>query len=140
MRLDESARGDHSVLTLGGDVTAGEAVERLAAALARAEADRPGAIVLDVTEVRHLDSTALGAIVGCLRRVHGAGREMRLVGVGHRLQLLLQLTNLAAMFPTHATVPDALAAEHARSADPAATSNTDKMGGELLGDRDRRDV
>ena len=140
MRLDESSRGEHSVLALGGSVTAGEAVDRLVAALGRAESERTGAIVLDVTDVRHLDSTALGAIAGSLRRIHGAGREMRLVGVGPRLQLLLQLTNLAAMFPTHATVSDALAAEHGRSAESGARSKVDLKEGEVLGDRDRRDV
>ena len=134
MRLDESVRGQHTVLTAGGMVTAGDAAARLSEALSRAETERSGAIVLDVTDVKHLDSTGLGVLVGVVRRIHGKGREMRLVGVGPRIRLLLQLTHLDSMFPTHETVSDALAAEHAR------TTSVTPIGGVALGDRDRNDV
>lgn len=130
MSLTEEARGEHSVLTLGGMVTAGDGSTRLGEALSRAETERSGAIVVDLTDVRHLDSTALGILVGSMRRIHGTAREMRLVGVGPRVRLLLQLTKLDSLFPTHGTVADALAAEHRRSTD----------GGVALGDRDRHDV
>lgn len=131
MRIDEDARGEHSVLTLNGMFTAGDASATLADALSRAETARSGAIVLDVSEVGHVDSTALGVLVGSMRRLHADAREMRLVGAGPRLRLLLQLTQLDAMFPTHATVADALAAEH---------SKTLNEPGGTLGDRDRHDV
>jgi anti-sigma B factor antagonist len=142
VKLDEAVRGDHSVVTLGGMVTAGEAADRLSGALSRAETERSGAIVVDVTEVKHLDSTALGVLVGVVRRIHAAGREVRLVGVGPRIALLLQLTQLDSMFPTHATVPDALAAEHARttSSTPSSATQSALPGGVALGDRDRHDV
>jgi anti-sigma B factor antagonist len=140
VKLDEAVRGEHSVITVGGMVTTGEASARLADALSRAETERSGAIVVDVTEVKHLDSTSLGILVGVVRRIHGAGREVRLVGVGPRIALLLQLTQLDSMFPTHATVPDALAAEHARSTSSTPSTSSTQQGGVALGDRDRHDV
>jgi anti-sigma B factor antagonist len=113
-------------------LTGGDSANRLAEALSRAESERTGAIVLDLTNVGHVDSTALGVLVGSMRRLHGSSRELRLVGVGPRIRLLLELTKLDALFPKHASVPDALAAEHGR-----ASTRTE---GAPLGDRNRHDV
>ena len=132
MKLEEEVQGRHTVLTPQGMLTAGDSATRLAEALSRGESERTGAIVLDLTDVGHLDSTALGVLVGSMRRLHATGREVRLVGVGPRIRLLLELTKLDGMFPMHATVPDALAAEHGR-----ASTRTE---GAPLGDRDRHDV
>jgi anti-sigma B factor antagonist len=127
--LVEEARGNHSVIRLGGMVAYGQDAVALAEALTRAESERRGAVVLDLTDVRHLDSTGLGVVVGSMRRLHGSGREIRLVSPGPRILLLLQMTKLDAMFPVHASVADALAAERGRP-----------TGGLPLGDRDRHDI
>jgi anti-anti-sigma factor len=130
MRVELEPRGNHSVVRMTGMVTAGDGSQALHEALEHGENDRPGSIVIDAAELRHLDSTALGELVGSMRRLHAAGREICLVQPGQRIVLLLQLTHLDALFPTYATVADALAALQRRT----------DSGGAALGDRSRRDV
>lgn len=130
MRVEIEPQGRHSVIHLAGMVTAGEGATALSATLERAEADRPGSVVVDAAELVHLDSTALGVLVGSMRRLHAQGREICLVKPGPRVVLLLQLTQLDTLFPTYATVADAIAAQHRRP----------ESGGVPLGDRSNRDV
>ena len=108
MRLDEERRGDSAIVRPHGSLKAGETAETLEKALGRAEALVPGSVVLDLTNVREIDSTALGVVVGTGRRLHAAGREVYLVGANARVLLLLQLTKLDAVFPIAATVEAAL--------------------------------
>ena len=58
-------------------------------------------IVLDLTDVRHMDSSGLGAVVGVYvsaRRQHCA---LKLINLSQRLQDLFRITKLAAVFEGH---------------------------------------
>ncbi len=54
----------------------------------------PGLVVLDFTEVSHLDSSGLGAVVGLYVSGKRAGCELRLVNFNQRVRELLGLTHL----------------------------------------------
>ena len=71
---------EHGVaVSLSGELDAYDA-PALRATFAELARDNPGAtVVLDLTHVSFLDSTALGTIVGLLRRVREAGGELRVV-------------------------------------------------------------
>lgn len=108
MRLEEERRGETSILRPYGSLRAGETAEALEKALERAEKEGRGSTVLDLSNVREIDSTALGVVVGSGRRLHAAGRELYLVGPNERVLLLFQLTKLDAVFPVAPTVDAAL--------------------------------
>lgn len=108
MRLDEELRGDAAIVRPYGSLRAGEGAEALEKALERAEAQTSGAALLDLSNVREIDSTALGVMVGAGRRLHAAGRELYLVGPNERVLLLFQLTKLDGVFPVAPTVDAAL--------------------------------
>jgi anti-sigma B factor antagonist len=58
-------------------------------------------IVLDLTDVNHMDSSGLGAVVGLYvsaRRQHCA---LKLINLSQRLQDLFRITKLAAVFEGH---------------------------------------
>jgi anti-sigma B factor antagonist len=112
MRVELEERGEHTVVRLLGMVTAGDGSRSLSEALTRAETERLGAVIVDASELRHLDSTALGVLVGSMRRLHAEAREICLVNPSPRIALLFQMTSLESLFPTHATVADAIAARH----------------------------
>jgi len=131
MRLDEEAHGEHCVLRVAGAATRGATSEALSAALLRAESGRTGDVLLDAHELTQLDSTALGVLVGAMRRLHGSGRELVLVNPDHRIRVLLELTRLSGLFPTYPTVEAAVAA-HERD----RTSKGDASSG----DRNSRDL
>ena len=128
MHIEQETRGSHGVIRVSGMATAGEGANTLSDALAGAEKNA-GSIVIDAADLRHMDSTALGVLVGSMRRLHAEGREVCLVQPGQRIVLLLQLTHLDALFPTYATVADAIAALDRRT----------DSGGVPLANRNRRD-
>jgi anti-sigma B factor antagonist len=58
-------------------------------------------VVLDLTDVSYMDSSGLGAIVGLYLSAKKQHRELRLINLNKRLQDLLRITNLAAVFKGH---------------------------------------
>ncbi len=82
------------VLTLSGELDAYDA-PALRTAFAEAAADASAsAVVLDLTAVSFLDSTALGTIVGLLRRVREGGGELRVVLPETEARRIFELTSL----------------------------------------------
>jgi anti-sigma B factor antagonist len=60
-------------------------------------------MVIDLSGVTFIDSTALGVLIGGVRRVHGAGGAMTLVVVSRPVQRVLSITGLDRVFSIHAT-------------------------------------
>jgi anti-anti-sigma factor len=110
MALEIETRGEHTLLRLRGTMTMGDATRSLAQALADAESQKRGAVLCDLTDLKSLDSTALGILVGSVRRLHGAGREMALVNPNERVALLLSVTQIETLFAIHPTLAAAFQA------------------------------
>lgn len=69
-------------------------------------------LVVDLSDVTFIDSTALGVLIGGVRRVHGAGGSMSLVVTSRPVERVLGVTGLDrvfAMYPTRAEALDAIA-------------------------------
>lgn len=69
-----------------------------------------GKLVVDLSAVTFIDSTALGVLIGGLRRVHDAGGVMALVVATPAVQRVLTITGLDRVFSVHDTRDAALAA------------------------------
>ena len=68
-------------------------------------------MVLDLTAVPFMDSSGLGVIVACLKRLREIGGELALVSPPSSPPTkLLSLTGLDHAIPTHATLDQAVAA------------------------------
>ena len=65
-------------------------------------------IVLDLEQVRFLDSTGLGAIVSCLKRLDGQG-ALVLCNAGEMVMDVFRLTRMDRVFPIARTLDEALA-------------------------------
>lgn len=59
----------------------------------------PGArrIVLDLTELTHMDSMGLGTIIRLYVSARSAGCDLQLINLGKRIQKLLGVTNLLSV-------------------------------------------
>ena len=66
-------------------------------------------LVLDLTGVAFLDSTALGTMIGALRRVREAGGEMRIVLPETPARRIFEITGLEPVLDVYPTREDALA-------------------------------
>ena len=108
MSLEEQRQGTGVVVRMLGNYRAGDSAVELEGVLDRIVREEKGPIVLDMTNLKTLDSTALGVIAGCGRFLHAVGRELYLAGPNERVALLFKLTQLDAVFPIVPTVESAL--------------------------------
>jgi len=65
-------------------------------------------LVIDLDDVGFLDSTALGVLVGTLKRARTEGGEVRLVVTQPRIRKVFEITRLDIAFELYATVDDAV--------------------------------
>jgi len=68
-------------------------------------------LVVNLTEVRFMDSTGLGLLVGVLKRVRGLDGRLQLVIDSERLLKVFRITALTQVFTIRETVDEALAAD-----------------------------
>jgi len=66
-------------------------------------------LLIDLRATDYLDSTAMGALVGVLRRTAERGGWVRLVGPGPRIRRLFEITRLDQILPIFETEEEALA-------------------------------
>ena len=83
--------------------------------LAQPEID---ALVVDLSEVQHVDSAGLSALLLGQRQMRLIGGEMRLTGLNDAVRQLLSLTQLDRMFPIYNTVSEAVKAKGGFFPDP----------------------
>jgi len=73
-------------------------------------ADGRTRLVVDLGQVKFIDSFGLGALVSALRVVRSAGGDLKLACVPQSVEAVLRLTRLSSVFECHAQLEDALKA------------------------------
>lgn len=58
-------------------------------------------VVLDLGGVECMDSSGLGALIGCLKITRQAGGDLRIARVGPRVQMVLELTSMDRVLPSY---------------------------------------
>ena len=94
------------VVTVGGELDLYSS-PRLAAELGALTADA-AEVVLDLTAVTFMDSTALGAILASARLLRDAGGRLSLVAAGAATRKLLALVGVDRVLPVYETSERAL--------------------------------
>jgi len=108
-RFSLDTRGDSVVASVQGelDVTSSQRFDDFLADAA-AGGDR---VILDMSGIDFMDTTALAVIVGHWRRQLAAGGAFLLAGARYRYTKALWITGLADRLPMYGTVEEALAAQ-----------------------------
>ena len=99
-----------SVVALSGEIdmaTSPELRERLHALLGEGRSN----LVIDLDEVGFIDSTALGVLIGTMKRARAAGGDVRLVCTQPRVAKVLEITRLDQAFATYTSVDGAVEAQ-----------------------------
>jgi anti-sigma B factor antagonist len=120
MKIQEEQRGAHTIVQISGTLALGENTRALQDRFEMIETERAGAVILELSGLEHLDSTAVGVLVGGLKRFEAQGRRFYLVNPRERVASVFRITHLDSIFRTFPTVEAAI--EAAKQAGEEATS------------------
>jgi anti-sigma B factor antagonist len=102
-RVEERAGSTPPVIAVSGEIDVATAPQ-LRETLHRVIAAGQPTVVLDLLGVTFLDSTALGVLVGALKRCRELGGELHLVVADPRIVKIFEITGLTNVF----TIVDSL--------------------------------
>jgi anti-sigma B factor antagonist len=106
--IDETRDGGVPVVSVTGEIDVATA-PALRQHLAAHEAEHESVVVVDLTNVTFIDSTALGVLVGAYRRLGDVDSVLRLVVTEARILKVFEITDLMSVFPIFDTVAAAVA-------------------------------
>lgn len=92
---------DVKVVDLSGRITLGEASGKLRAAVSGLLDGGATKMLLNLGDVRYIDSSGLGELVSAYTTARGNGCTVKLLNVQAKVQDLLQITKLYTVFETH---------------------------------------
>jgi anti-sigma B factor antagonist len=72
--------------------------------------DEHANVVLDLSRLRFVDSSGLGAFISCLRRSNAKGGDLKLAGMTKPVRAVFELVRMHRVFDIHATKEDAIRA------------------------------
>jgi anti-sigma B factor antagonist len=90
MNFNLIKQDDASVLSIGGELDA-LSVRDLRPVIDRIGEDRPSKVLVDLSHLRMIDSSGVGAIVGLFKQVRAYEGSMALVGVHDQPLAILRL-------------------------------------------------
>jgi anti-sigma B factor antagonist len=106
LTIDATQQGASTVVSLAGDIDMHTA-PRLREAL-RDLSGESGVVVIDLTAVKFLDSSGVGALVGAAALFLEAGGSLRLACPPPRVQKVFRISRLAEVIPIHDDVSAAV--------------------------------
>ena len=109
MRLTTETIGEVTVVALPGDHLDAGLVEEFKRDIAPLLEGR-GRVVFDLSALRFVDSAGIGALLSCLRRMTGAGGDLKLFGLAPAVRATFDLARMHRIFDTYDTKEAAVAA------------------------------
>ena len=109
LSLNTRQAGDYTIVEIAGEVDVYTAPQ-LRQCLADLDDSGQHRLLIDLEKVDFLDSTALGVLVGGLKRARAKDGSMALVCSQERLLKIFRITGLTKVFDIHDSVESAMAA------------------------------
>jgi anti-sigma B factor antagonist len=67
-------------------------------------------VVLDLSNLRFLDSSGLGSFLSCLRKLNSKGGDLKLCGMSPRVRTVIELVRMHRVFDIYRTKEEAVRA------------------------------
>lgn len=109
MSIKESIEGDVVVLTLKGNLMGDPETTELRDKVKSVVGDGLLKIVLDVSKVKWMNSSGLGAMISALATANNSGGDMRIANVTEKIQSLFMITQLIKVFKSFESIDRAIA-------------------------------
>ena len=106
-----------TVLDIKGSIHSGPDCRRLEQEIESLICTNDNRVILDLTQVTHIDSSAIGSIVRCLTRLKNCNGLLRLAGASGMIEHSIKLTQLHKVLELYPTA--AAAAENLPPVPPA---------------------
>ncbi len=106
--ISERILGNVSLLDISGKLSGGENYNLLSSKIMEQLAKGYILFILNLSEVNNADSTGIGELIVCLKRVKEKGGEIKLTAPSQKISSLLHITNLDKIFEIHPTERSAL--------------------------------
>ncbi len=110
MKIDTQTKGDVCVILPQGDIRLSEGDLALRDTVQRQIESGCTRMVLNLGNVRFMDSAGIGEVVACLKRVREAGGDIKMCDLNQRITDLFTLTKLITIFDVHPSENAAIAA------------------------------
>lgn len=98
MTVSERIDGSVSILNISGKLSGGENYALLSNKIVELLAKGYVLFILNLSEVSNADSTGIGELIVCLKRVKERGGEIKLAAPSQKIANLLNITNLEKIF------------------------------------------
>jgi anti-sigma B factor antagonist len=72
--------------------------------------DSHAKVVVDLSRLRFVDSSGLGAFISCLRRLNAKGGDLKLCGMSKQIRTVFELVRMHRVFSIYATSEEAVQA------------------------------
>lgn len=109
MELTTEVVGDIIVARLKGDHLDASTVEDFKAAAAPV-LEKSKKVIFDMESLSFVDSSGIGAIISCLRKINAGGGDLKLCGLSKPVRSLFELVRLHRIFDIFQTRDEAIAA------------------------------
>lgn len=106
LTIGTSVRGDYEVVSPVGDLDL-HTVPALRQCLDDVQARGRNSIIVDLTNVDFLDSSALGLLVNVQRQLAEAGGSLQVACPQPHVQKVFRITRLAEVIPIHDSIDEA---------------------------------
>jgi anti-sigma B factor antagonist len=70
--------------------------------------DENGRFIFDLAQVRQLDSSGLGSIVGCMKHLRVAGGDLKLCGMSKQIRTVFEIVRMHHVFDIFSTRQEAI--------------------------------
>ena len=108
LEIVEKDSGGITVLELSGQVVLGGESSQLRSKIKTLLEKGKTRLVLDMANVRRVDSAGLGTLVAAYTTAQSQGAKLKLARITDRLTSLLQITKLVTVFETYPQVDEAV--------------------------------
>ena len=116
MIVEKKHTDNFTILYVEGLIKLGESAEFFSSALENVLKNESTNVIIDFTKIDYIDSTGIGELVGYLGKFTTQNRKLILVNPSERIQKLLKLAKLDAVFRIYNSEEEAIAAESGSSA------------------------
>jgi anti-sigma B factor antagonist len=110
MNIDVTDHGDATVLTVKGNMMGGPETIAVHDKVKDLIEKNKKKVIIDLSNVKWMNSSGLGTMMGCLTSLKNANGDMKLCGVTEKVKSLFMITKLITLFETYANAEEAIKA------------------------------